>query len=198
MHFYNHTTNPLLPSPTPNLSQFFWSLLQSHSPPTQPLVSHKTKPGTNLMYCGITGYETSWWWHLPSIFSHHLDKLQWDSLHNHRQHKFTTVTRDSLHIGVLQTNGSMMPTKYHLFEGNYVHNNLQAITASIKAIYILLSKSHLTRCHDPVSLNKLKGMIISYSLHILLGTLQSLGTWTLINHKPPEFIANLLQIVCSK
>ncbi len=68
----------------------------------------------------------------------------------------------------------------------------QAVAASIKAIYILLGDSDLMAPQDPVLVDKVEEMPISYSSH-LLG--QIVNTQCTDIKLPLEFIANILNLL---
>ncbi len=105
----------------------------------------------------------------------HLKKLQWeDSLGSRKQRRYDPTARDSLNQGVRLPDGSIKPTPHHFFVDDDIHGNIfdlyciqQAVTASIKAIYILLGESDLTTKQDPFLFDKLEDMPISYSSQIL-------------------------------
>ncbi len=90
---------------------------------------------------------------LQEKHEHHLDKLQWDnSLGNRKQRRFTLAAKDSRNTIVRLSDGLLRPTPHHLFVDNNIYGDIfdsyhiqQAVAASIKAIYILLGESDLSK-----------------------------------------------------
>ena len=65
----------------------------------------------------------------------------------------------------------------------------QAVAASIKAIFILLGDSDIEHRQDPISFDKLEGMVISYANKVLG---QIINTRRMDVETPPEFITDTI------
>ncbi len=93
--------------------------------------------------------------------------------------------RDDLHpiISLLTTTSTRHFDSYHI---------QKAVAASIKAIYILLGESDLSKRQDPVSFDKLEDMPVSYSARILG---QNVNTQRMDVETPSEFIANTIRLL---
>ncbi len=102
---------------------------------------------------------------------------------------------DLLNTGVRLPNKSIKPTPLHFFVDDDIYGNVfdskqiwQAITASIKEIYILLGELDLTKWQDLVLFDKLEDMTVSFS-SCILGQIVNTGQ---IDVKTPlEFIADI-------
>ncbi len=137
---------------------------------------------------------------LQEKHKYHLKKLGWDnSLGNRKRCCFTPVTRDSWNARVRLPNGLLLPTPHHLFVDNDIYRDIfdsfciqQVVAASIKAIYILLGGSDLSKQQDPISFDTLEDMPVSYSSHFLG---QIVNTQCMDVKKPPEFIADTIQLL---
>ncbi len=112
---------------------------------------------------------------------------------------FTPATRDSRNTGARLPDGSIRPPPHHLFVDDDIYADIfdsystqQAVAASIKAIYILLGESDLSKRQDPVSFDKLEDMPVSYPSRILG---QIVNTQRMDVKTPPEFIADTIQLL---
>ncbi len=109
------------------------------------------------------------------------------------------VAQDSQNTRVRLPNGSLRPMPHHFFVDDDISGDIfdsyciqQTVAASIKAFYILLRESDLSKRQDPVSFDKIEEMTISYSSCILglIVNTQCMDVETL-----PEFIADMIQLL---
>ena len=80
--------------------------------------------------------------------------------------KYVPAKADSLNRDVLGGEDKPDPTPHSFFVDNDIHLDVfdivrlkQASATSIKIKFILLGKSDLTRCSDPINWDKMKGML---------------------------------------
>ena len=106
----------------------------------------------------------------------HLDKLMWGKRLG-KPAIFVQANPCNIHKGVLDANGQPVNTPHFYFVDDGLNGEvyeadrlriLQAIAASIEAIYLVLGESHLLHRQDPISWDKLLEMLINYA-NIMLG-----------------------------
>jgi hypothetical protein len=131
----------------------------------------------------------------------YLDKLQWNKALGNRNVQFVKAKSCSKRQGVLDANGDPAPTPQDLFVDDSLYAEVyehdrdrieQTIAAGIEAIFILLGQSDLTKRQDPISFDKMTGMVVSF-VNKLLG--QLLDTRRLDVGVPPTFIADTLRLL---
>jgi hypothetical protein len=129
--------------------------------------------------------------------THYINQMQFNqALGKGKPHTFAPAVQDELNPGILIVEGypPNTPHAYYVDDGIYVYiydeNRIQqAITASIKAIFLLLGDSDLHHRQDPVSFNKMLELLVSYQNKILG---EIINTQELTVGMPREFIAEVL------
>jgi hypothetical protein len=127
----------------------------------------------------------------------YLDQLQWDaSLDSTKKKRFVPAFPDSMNKGVFDADGNPADTPHAMFVDDDIYAEVyirwrveQAIAASIEAMFITLGQSDLLRLQDPISWDKLVGMIISH-FNKVLG--MEFNTRQMDVGPPPEFLARTL------
>ena len=132
----------------------------------------------------------------------HLDKLNWEpSLGSGNKDLFVQAKACSQRRGVLDDQGTPLPTPQRLFVDDSVYAEIyqashermeRAVAAGIEAIFILLGQSDLAKRQDPISLDKMTAMMVSY-LNKILG--QLIDTRRMDIGVPPDYIHRTLLLL---
>jgi len=109
----------------------------------------------------------------------YLDKLHWEPSLGKCKTPFVPAKACSQRVGVLQADGTPVPTPQRLFVDDSVYADIydddrvrieQTIAAGIETIFILLGASDLDKRQDPISFDKMEAMMVSH-LNKILGKL---------------------------
>ena len=139
----------------------------------------------------------------------YLDRLTWQRSLGSSKARFTPATADALNTGVIHNN-SKDNTQQDMFVDDMFFAEVfnidrerieQAIAASIEAIFRTLGESALSKRQDPISWDKLEGMLIAWINRIawinwILGV--DIDTRKLATRTPIEFVAKTTELIKSK
>jgi hypothetical protein len=108
----------------------------------------------------------------------------------------TKAIKDDINTGVFDVNGKPVATPHLVYVDNDIYLNIANVArferttpAGIKAIFILLSESDLTRRQDPISWDKLLDMMVA-PVNRVFGL--TINTRLLTVGVPHDFLINVI------